>query len=137
MNFWLMKSEPDVFSWEMLVARKTAAWDDVRNYQARNNMKAMKKGDLCFFYHSNVGREIVGVMEVVREHYPDPADPRFVLVDVAPAQKFKYPVTLAAIKAHPKLQNIGLIKQSRLSVMPIAPGEWNLLIKMGEKPCSE
>ncbi len=137
MGTWLMKSEPDVFSWEMLVSRKTAAWDDVRNYQARNNMKAMKKGDLCFFYHSNVGCEIVGIMKIVREHYPDPADPRFVLVDVAPVRRLKQPVTLAVIKAHPKLQQIALIKQSRLSVMPITTPEWNLLCEMGEKSCSE
>lgn len=130
-QFWLMKSEPDVFSWEDLVKRKIAPWDDVRNYQARNNMKAMQVGDLCFFYHSNVGREIVGIMKIVRGHYPDPADLRFVLVDVAPVQKFKTPVTLAAIKAHPKLQNIALIKQSRLSVMPIAAVEWDVICGMG------
>lgn len=130
-NFWLMKSEPDVFSWDNLVARKTAPWDDVRNYQARNNMKAMRQGDLVFFYHSNVGREIVGVLQVVREHYPDPADPRFVLVDVAPIQKFKTPVTLATIKAHSKLQNIALIKQSRLSVMPITHDEWDVICALG------
>lgn len=126
-QYWLMKSEPDVFSWDDLVARKTAPWDDVRNYQARNNMKAMKKGDQIFFYHSNIGREVVGIMKVVREHYPDPADPRFVLVDVAPVQKFARPVTLATIKAHKKLQNIALIKQSRLSVMPITPDEWEII----------
>jgi predicted RNA-binding protein with PUA-like domain len=125
---WLMKSEPDVFSWDDLVARKTAPWDDVRNYQARNNMKAMAVGDQVFFYHSNVGREIVGIMRVVRENYPDPADPRFVLVDVAPVKKFKTPVTLATIKVHPGLQNIALIKQSRLSVMPIATQEWEIIV---------
>lgn len=130
-SYWLMKSEPDVFGWDMLIKRKTAAWDDVRNYQARNNMMAMKKSDLCFFYHSNIGKEIVGVMKIVREHYPDPADPRFVLVDVAPDQKFKTPVTLATIKAHPKLQNIALIKQSRLSVMPIGESEWKVICGLG------
>jgi predicted RNA-binding protein with PUA-like domain len=129
-NYWLMKSEPDVFSWDDLVTRKTAAWDDVRNYQARNNMKAMKKGDQIFFYHSNIGREIVGVMKIVREHYPDPSDPRFVLVDVAPVKKFARPVTLATIKAHKKLQNIALIKQSRLSVMPITADEWETILSL-------
>jgi predicted RNA-binding protein with PUA-like domain len=129
-NYWLMKSEPDVFSWDDLIARKTAAWDDVRNYQARNNMKAMKKGDQIFFYHSNIGREIVGVMKIVREHYPDPSDPRFVLVDVAPVKKFARPVTLATIKAHKKLQNIALIKQSRLSVMPITADEWETILSL-------
>lgn len=132
MNHWLMKSEPDVFSWDMLVARKTAAWDDVRNYQARNNMMAMKTGDECFFYHSNIGREIVGIMRVVLDHYPDPADPRFVLVDVAPVEKFKTPVTLATIKAHPKLQDIALIRQSRLSVMPITIEEWKIICNLGK-----
>jgi predicted RNA-binding protein with PUA-like domain len=131
-NFWLMKSEPDVFSWDDLVARKTAPWDDVRNYQARNNMKAMKIGDQVFFYHSNIGREIVGIMRVVREHYPDPADPRFVLVDVAPVQKFKTPVTLATIKSHPDLQNMALIKQSRLSVMPITKDAWDVIVHLGQ-----
>lgn len=126
-SHWLMKSEPDVFGWDDLVKKKIAAWDDVRNYQARNNMMAMKRGDLCFFYHSNIGREVVGVMKIVREHYPDPADPRFVLVDVAPVEKFATPVTLAAIKAHPNLQNIALIRQSRLSVMPIAAAEWKVI----------
>jgi predicted RNA-binding protein with PUA-like domain len=131
MNHWLMKSEPDVFSWDDLVTRKIAPWDDVRNYQARNNMKAMAIDDRVFFYHSNIGREVVGIMRVVRDHYPDPADPRFVLVDVTPVQKLKTPVTLAMIKAHPELQNIALIKQSRLSVMPITDLEWEVILGLG------
>lgn len=126
-QYWLMKSEPDVFSWNDLITRKIAPWDDVRNYQARNNMKAMAVGDQVFFYHSNVGREIVGVMRVVREHYPDPADPRFVLVDVSPVRAFQKPVTLAMVKSHPMLQNIALMKQSRLSVMPITAEEWDVI----------
>lgn len=130
-QYWLMKSEPDVFSWQDLVARQTAPWDDVRNYQARNNMKAMKVGDRVFFYHSNVGREIVGIMRIVREHYPDPADPRFVLVDVSPVRAFKNPVTLATIKSHPMLQNIALVTQPRLSVMPITPPEWAVIEALG------
>lgn len=130
-QYWLMKSEPDVFSWNDLITRKIAPWDDVRNYQARNNMKAMAVGDQVFFYHSNVGREIVGVMRVVREHYPDPADPRFVLVDVAPVRAFEKPVTLAMVKSHPMLQNIALIKQSRLSVMPITAEEWRVIEGLG------
>ncbi len=130
-QYWLMKSEPDVFSWNDLITRKIASWDDVRNYQARNNMKAMAVGDQVFFYHSNVGREIVGVMRVVREHYPDPADPRFVLVDVAPVRAFEKPVTLAMVKSHPMLQNIALIKQSRLSVMPITAEEWRVIEGLG------
>lgn len=131
MPHWLMKSEPNVFGWDDLKKKGVAAWDDVRNYQARNNMKAMKKGDKVFFYHSNIGREIVGIMTVVREHYPDPADPRFVLVEVSCEKAFKTPVTLAAIKSDPRLQNIALIKQSRLSVMPITEEEWQIICTMG------
>lgn len=131
MAYWLMKSEPDVFSWTMLKEKGVAPWDDVRNYQARNNMKAMKKGEQVFFYHSNVGKEIVGIMEVVSEHYPDPLDERFVLVDVKCKKPFKTPVTLAQIKSDPQLQNIALIRQSRLSVMPITPEEWEILCRMG------
>lgn len=130
-KYWLMKSEPNVFSWDMLVKKKVAAWDDVRNYQARNNMMAMKTGDQCLFYHSNIGREVVGIMQVVREHYPEPKDPRFVLVDVSPVKPFRKPVTLADIKADPALQDIALIKQSRLSVMPITPAEWKIITKKG------
>ncbi len=131
MAHWLMKSEPDVFSWDMLISKKIAPWDDVRNYQARNNMKAMKKGDECFFYHSNIGREIVGIMKIVREWYEDPKDPRFVLVDVSPVRAFSKPITLADIKSHPDLQDIGLIRQVRLSVMPISDSHWDIICSMG------
>ena len=125
-----MKSEPDVYGWENLKKKHPAPWTDVRNYQARNNMKAMKKGEQIFFYHSNIGREIVGIMEVVKEWYPDPSDERFVLVDVKPVEKLSKPVTLAQIKDTPKLQNIALIKQSRLSVMPITADEWKTILKL-------
>lgn len=131
MSFWLMKSEPFEWSWEQQVAAKTAPWTDVRNYQARNFMKEMKTGDLSFFYHSSKGLEIVGIVEIVKEHYPDPADERFVLVDVTAKQAFKKPVPLAAIKAHPELQEMRLIRQSRLSVMPVTAKEWQILCKMG------
>ena len=130
MTYWLMKSEPDVYGWDTLVKDKVAPWTDVRNYQARNNMKAMKKGDQVFFYHSNIGREIVGIMEVVKEHYPDPKDERFVLVDVKPVKKFSTPVTLADIKANKNLQDIALIRQSRLSVMPITATEWKTILAL-------
>lgn len=130
-NYWLMKSEPDVFGWKDQVKRGPSPWDNVRNYQARNNMMTMKRDDRCFFYHSNIGKEIVGILNVVREHYPDPADPRFVLVDVAAQTPFKTPVTLATIKSHPDLQDIALIKQSRLSVMPITPAQWKIICKLG------
>ena len=131
MPHWLMKSEPNVYGWDNLKADGVAPWTDVRNYQARNNMKAMKKGEQVFFYHSNIGREVVGVMEVVNEHYTDPADPRFVLVDMKCKKLFKTPVTLADIKADPRLQNIALIRQSRLSVMPITDEEWEIICGMG------
>ena len=131
MAHWLMKSEPNVYGWDNLKSDGIAPWTDVRNYQARNNMKAMKRGDQVFFYHSNIGREVVGVMEVVREHYPDPADPRFVLVDMTCKKKFKMPVTLADIKADERLHNIALIKQSRLSVMPITDAEWDIICELG------
>lgn len=127
MAYWLMKSEPDVYGWNTLKSDGIAPWTDVRNYQARNNMKAMKKGDRVFFYHSNIGREIVGIMKVVREHYPDPKDERFVLVDVTAEKEFKTPVTLADIKADDRLHNIALIRQSRLSVMPITEEEWKII----------
>ena len=132
MKHWLMKSEPDVYGWDNLKSDGVAPWTDVRNYQARNNMKAMKRGDQVFFYHSNIGREVVGIMEVVNEHYPDPADPRFVLVDMTCKKAFKTPVTLAQIKSDPRLQHIALIKQSRLSVMPITDEEWDIICSMGK-----
>lgn len=132
MSYWLMKSEPNVFGWDDLKKRGTAPWDDVRNYQARNNMMAMKKGEQVFFYHSNIGKEIVGIMEVAKEHYPDPANPRFVLVDMKCKKAFKTPATLAQIKADPRLQNIALIRQSRLSVMPITAEEWRIICELGE-----
>ncbi len=127
----LMKSEPNVYGWDNLRSDGVAPWTDVRNYQARNNMKSMKRGEQVFFYHSNIGREVVGIMEVVNEHYTDPADPRFVLVDMTCKKLFKTPVTLAVIKADPRLQDIALIRQSRLSVMPITDEEWAIICKLG------
>ena len=132
MATWLMKSEPNVYGWDNLMKKHPAPWTDVRNYQARNNMKAMKKGDQVFFYHSNIGKEIVGIMEVVKEAYEDPADPRFVLVDVKPVEALKRPVTLAEIKADPALQDIALIRQSRLSVMPITASESKVILKLAK-----
>lgn len=133
MAYWLVKSEPNVWSWDDHVKKGVAAWTDVRNYQAANNMKAMKKGDQAFFYHSNIGKEIVGILDVAREAYPDPDAPshHFVLVDFKAGKPFKNPVTLKVIKDHPELQGIALIKQSRLSVMPITPFEWKTIIKLG------
>lgn len=131
MAYWLMKSEPFVWSWDQQVEKKVAPWTDVRNYQARNNMKAMKKGDQAFFYHSSKGLEIVGVMEIVKEHYPDPKDERFVLVDVKAATPFKKPVKLADLKASPALADMAMLRQSRLSVSPVTAAEWKAICKMG------
>ena len=128
---WLMKSEPFVWSWDQQVAAKVAPWTDVRNYQARNNMKAMKKGDRAFFYHSSKGLEIVGILEIVKEHYPDPKDIRFVLVDVTARKPFKTPVKLAELKAHPALEDMAMIRQSRLSVSPVTAPEWKIICAMG------
>ena len=170
MNFWLLKSEPGTWSWDDQSKVKKEMWDGVRNYQARNNLMKMKKGDLCFFYHSVNEKKIVGIVEVVKEHYPDPTDKtkkfvvvdvkakkklrysesivgiveivkesypdptdkigRFVVVDVKAIKKLKNPVTLGKIKQNKKLQNIALVKQSRLSVMPLKKNEWDILIKM-------
>lgn len=133
MATWLFKSEPDAFSWDRLVKEKRASWDGVRNYQANNNMKAMKKGDRGFFYHSVTGKEIVGIVEVVGEHHPDPSDKtgRFGMVDVKPIKPMPKPVTLEQIKADPRLQELALIRQSRLSVVPIDAKSWKVICGLG------
>lgn len=136
MAYWLMKSEPFEWSWEQQVEAKTAPWTGVRNYQARNFMKDMKKGDLSFFYHSSKGLEIVGIVEIVKTHYPDPADERFVLVNVRAKQAMKTPVPLAALKARAELQDMPLIRQPRLSVMPVTEKEWKTICAMGGLPQS-
>ena len=132
MKYWLLKSEPDAWSWDNQVKEGTSMWDGVRNYQARNNLKEMKKNDLCFFYHSVTERSIVGIVKVVKEYYPDPTDKtgRFVVVDVKATKKLKNPVSLDQIKENNKLQDIALVKQSRLSVMPLKKTEWDIIIKM-------
>ncbi|MEQ9491435.1 MAG: EVE domain-containing protein [Alphaproteobacteria bacterium] len=136
MKYWLFKSEPGAWSWDDQVkaGAKGDCWDGVRNYQASNNMKAMKVGDRGFFYHSVNEKQVVGIVEVVREYYPDDTDAsgRFGMVDVKAIRPFEKPVTLADIKAEPRLQEISLIKQSRLSVMPIEPAHWKLICKMGK-----
>ncbi len=131
-NYWLLKSEPTTWSWNDQVKSKIDMWDGVRNYQARNNLMKMKNKDLCFFYHSVSEKSIVGIVEVVKEHYPDPTDSKnkFVAVDVKAIKKLKKPVTLEIIKNNKKLRNIALIKQSRLSVMPINKIEWNEILKI-------
>jgi predicted RNA-binding protein with PUA-like domain len=132
-NHWLVKSEPVKYAWQRLVDDGKTFWNGVRNYQAANNLKAMKKGDQVFFYHSNEGLEIVGICEIAKEYYPDHTDEtgRFGMVDVKPVRPLKTPVTLAAIKAEPDLADIALIRQSRLSVMPITTQQWKLICKMG------
>ena len=131
-NYWLLKSEPDAWSWDDQVKEGSSMWDGVRNYQARNNLKEMNKNDLCFFYHSVTEKSIVGIVKVVKEHYPDPTDntERFVVVDVKATKKLKNPVSLDQIKENGKLQDIALVKQSRLSVMPLKKTEWDIIIKM-------
>ena len=132
MNYWLLKSEPDAWSWNNQVKEGASMWDGVRNYQARNNLKEMKKNDLCLFYHSVTERSIVGIVKVVKEYYPDPTDKtgRFVVVDVKATKKLKNPVSLDQIKENSKLKDIALVKQSRLSVMPLKKTEWDIIIKM-------
>ena len=133
MAYWLMKSEPSVYGWQQLVAEKKTAWSGVRNYEARNNMQAMKKGDQIFFYHSNEGKEIVGIMEVVREFYPDPEDEtgKFGLVDVKPLKPLKTPVTLAALKADKRFADLALIRKGRISVTPVSDAHWKAIAKLG------
>ena len=136
MKYWLMKSEPDVWSIEQQIkaGTKGATWDGVRNYQAAKNLKSMKKGDQCFFYHSNIGKEIVGIVQVIKEHYKDKTDKsgRFIAVTVKFLKKLDKPITLEEIKKNKELGHLSLIKQSRLSVMPIDSKSWKILNKMGK-----
>ncbi|MVZ63319.1 EVE domain-containing protein [Sphingobacterium humi] len=133
MNYFLVKSEPFKYSWEQFNKDGETFWDGVRNYQARNNMKAMKKGDLVLFYHSNEGKEVVGLAKVVKEFYQDPTteDERWVVVDLAPVETLKTPVTLETVKADPLLQDIALVKQGRLSVMPLKQEEFDRILELG------
>ncbi|MBN8701839.1 MAG: EVE domain-containing protein [Bacteroidetes bacterium] len=134
MNYWLVKSEPFKYSWDKFVKDKKATWDGVRNYTARNFLKAMKKGDFVLFYHSNEGLEVVGIAKVVKEYYQDPTtdETAWVVVDIAPYKKLKKSVTLAAIKKEPMLKNVYLVKQARLSVMPLKVEEFDKIIEMSE-----
>lgn len=132
--YWLVKSEPSKYSWDKFVEDKRTYWDGVRNYTARNNLKAMKKGDEVFFYHSQEGLEIVGIANVAKEAYQDPTtdDTNWVVVDLKPVKKMKKPVTLATIKADKRLEGISLVKQGRLSVCPITDEEWDIILQLGE-----
>ena len=134
MNYWLLKSEPNVWSIynQKKVGEKGVIWDGVRNYQAANNLKKMLKGDLFFFYHSNIGKEIVGIVQVVKEAFKDPTDKKryFVAVKVKHKRTFRKPVSLSTIKSHPNLKELSLVKQSRLSVMPIDTKSWKIINKI-------
>ena len=136
MKYWLLKSEPDVWSIDQQkkVGKKGAQWDGIRNYQAANNLKNMKKGDLCFFYHSNIGKEIVGIVKVIKEFFLDKTDEtgKFVAVTVRFKNKFLKPIKLEEIKKNKELSHLSLIKQSRLSVMPIDSKSWKIINKMGK-----
>lgn len=136
MAYWLFKSEPGAWSWDDQVRDGAAEWDGVRNYQAANNMKAMKLGDLGFFYHSVNEKRIVGIVEVVKEYYPDPSDAkgRFGMVDVKAVKPVQRPVTLAEIKGEPRLETLALVRQSRLSVVPVNDEEWQIICAMAETP---
>lgn len=132
MAYWLVKSEPSTYSWNKMVKDGTTFWSGVRNHQAANNMKAMKKGDKVFFYHSNEGKEIVGIVEVAKEYYPDHTDKdgKFGMVDLKAVKKLPSPVTLATIKSTPALKSMALVRQSRLSVTPVTKEEWEIINKL-------
>jgi|SRR5690606_15249641 len=133
MNYFLVKSEPFKYSWQQFQKDKKTFWDGVRNYQARNNLKDMKKGDLVLFYHSNEGKEVVGIAKVVKECYQDPTttDDRWVVVDLSPVEELKKPVNLETIKSDDLLKNTALVKQSRLSVMPLKREEFDRIVELG------
>ena len=133
MNHWLVKSEPFKYSWDKFNEDGRTFWDGVRNYQARNNLKAMKEGDLVLFYHSNEGKNVVGIAKVVREFYQDPTteDANWVVVDLSPVESLKNPVSLEQIKAEESLQDISLVRQGRLSVMPLKAEEFDKILEMG------
>ncbi len=133
MNYWLMKTEPGTFSWDDLVKDKEAVWDGVRNFQARNNLKAMKKGDLAFIYHSMDDKAVVGIAEITREHFPDPKDKDWAAVEIKPVKKLKNAVNLTAIKGEKRLTDMVLVKNSRLSVQPVKQAEFDMVIGMSEK----
>jgi predicted RNA-binding protein with PUA-like domain len=135
MAYWLVKSEPFKYSWDQFVKDKKTFWDGVRNYAARNNLKAMKKGEQVLYYHSNEGVEVVGIAEVVKEFYQDPTTPddAWVVVDLKPVKKLKKSVPLTAIKTDPRLANMALVKLSRLSVQPVTEQEWKVILELAEE----
>jgi len=132
MNYWLMKTEPDTYSWNDLTRDKKATWDGVRNFQARSNLKAMKMGDLVFIYHTGDEKAIIGIAHITKEQFPDPADKDWVVVDIAPDKKLKNPVTLAQIKADKRLSTMVLVKAARLSVQPVKKEEFDIVVALSE-----
>lgn len=133
MNYWLVKTEPGTYSWDDLVRDKKTTWDGVRNFQARNNIKGMKKGDIVFLYHSGEDKAIIGTAKIIKEHFPDPADTAWYVVDIAPEKKLKRPVTLAQIKAEKRLADMVLVKVPRLSVQPVKAQEFDLIVGLSEE----
>jgi predicted RNA-binding protein with PUA-like domain len=135
MAYWLVKSEPSVYSWDQLVSDGITTWNGVRNYAARNHLSAMKKGDKVFYYHSNEGLEIVGIAEVAKEAYPDATsdNPAWVVVDIKPVKKLKHAVSLKQIKEDGRLQDMALLRLSRLSVQPVTPTEWKIVLELAKK----
>ncbi|MBT1702729.1 EVE domain-containing protein [Chryseosolibacter indicus] len=133
MNYWLVKTEPDTFSWDDLVRDKKTVWDGVRNFQARSHLKAMEQGDLVFIYHTGDEKAIIGISTVLKAGYPEPADNEWIAVDLAPKQKLKNPVTLAQIKSDKRLSNMVLVRASRLSVQPVRPEEFDIVVALSEE----
>ena len=133
MNYWLLKTEPDTFSWDDLVRDKKTGWDGVRNFQARSHLKAVKKGDLAFVYHTGEEKSVVGIAKLTKENYPDPKDNEWVAVEIAPVNKLKNPVSLAQIKADKRFTNMVLVKASRLSVQPVKKEEFDMIVALSEE----
>jgi predicted RNA-binding protein with PUA-like domain len=133
MNYWLLKTEPETYSWDDLVKEKKATWDGVRNFQARTHMKNMKKGDVVFVYHTGDEKSVIGTAKVLKEHYPDPKDKDWVVVDLAPEKKLKKPVSLSQIKADKRLSDMVLVRAARLSVQPVKEGEFDLIVSLSEE----
>jgi len=132
MDYWLLKTEPDTFSWDDLVRDKKTGWDGVRNFQARSHLKAMKKGDLAFVYHTGEEKSVVGIAKITKENYPDPKDNEWVAVEIAPVNKLKNPVGLAQIKADKRFTNMVLVRASRLSVQPVKKEEFDMIVALSE-----
>jgi len=134
MNYWLVKSEPAAYSWQQFIKDGRTMWDGVRNYQARNNLRLMQEGDQVLFYHSVTEKSVMGVARVVKAHYPDPTtgDDRWVVVDIVPEQALRKPVSLATIKSDPRLENIALVTQARLSAMPLTKETFDIIVSLGD-----